>query len=147
AAGRAVARDAGSRLKKTVLELGGSDPYLVLADADLEHAAEVCARSRLLNSGQSCIAAKRFIVVDAVRDEFERRFTERMRAARVGDPLDPATEVGPMARTDLRDELHAQVSASVAKGARLLLGGKLPASDGAWYPPTVITDVRRGMPA
>ncbi|HRP07857.1 MAG TPA: NAD-dependent succinate-semialdehyde dehydrogenase [Gemmatimonadales bacterium] len=147
AAGRAVARDAGSRLKKTVLELGGSDPYLILHDADLELAAETCARSRLVNSGQSCIAAKRFIVVDAVRDEFERLFTEQMRAARSGDPMDPATEVGPMARTDLRDELHAQVMASVSKGARLLLGGVVPEQAGAWYPPTVLTDVRRGMPA
>lgn len=147
AAGRAIAKVAGDRLKPTVLELGGSDPYLVLADADLDVAVEACVTSRLINGGQSCIAAKRFIVVDAVREAFEARFTARMARAVVGDPLDPATEVGPMARPDLRDELHAQVQASVAKGARLLLGGSVPDQPGAWYPPTVLTDVRRGMPA
>ncbi len=146
-AGRAVGREAGARLKKVVLELGGSDPYLVLADADLELAADVCARSRLLNSGQSCIAAKRFVVVQAVRAEFEARFVARMAAATVGDPLVETTVVGPMARVDLRDELDDQVRRSVAKGARLLLGGVVPPTRGAWYPPTVLTDVRRGSPA
>jgi succinate-semialdehyde dehydrogenase/glutarate-semialdehyde dehydrogenase len=147
AAGRAVARQAGANLRKTVLELGGSDPYVVLADADLELAVETCATSRLVNSGQSCIAAKRFIVVDAVREEFERRFTDRMGRARMGDPLDPATEVGPQARRDLRDALHGQVTRSLAAGARLLLGGAVPAGAGAYYPPTVLADVHRGMPA
>src|SRR6478672_13131238 len=146
-AGRAIAAKAGAMLKKTVLELGGSDPYLVLEDADLELAAKVCAKGRLVNSGQSCIAAKRFIVVDAVRAKFEPLFVERMKAARMGDPLDDQTEIGPQARGDLRDALHAQVEASLAKGARCLLGGKIPEGRGAYYPATVLTDVRPGMPA
>ncbi|HEX3137728.1 MAG TPA: NAD-dependent succinate-semialdehyde dehydrogenase [Casimicrobiaceae bacterium] len=147
AAGRAVAAKAGAMLKKTVLELGGSDPYLILEDADLELAARVCAKGRLVNSGQSCIAAKRFIVVDAVRAKFEPLFVEKMKAARMGDPLDDQTEIGPQARSDLRDALHAQVEASLAKGARCLLGGKIPEGRGAYYPATVLTDVRPGMAA
>src|SRR5213080_1762950 len=137
-AGRAVASKAGAMLKKTVLELGGSDPYLVLEDADLELAATVSAKGRLVNSGQSCIAAKRFIVVSEVRQEFEKRFVEKMKAARVGDPLDEATEIGPLARRDLRDGLHRQVEASIANGARALLGGAIPDGPGAFYPPTVL---------
>jgi succinate-semialdehyde dehydrogenase/glutarate-semialdehyde dehydrogenase len=147
AAGRAVARKAGDMLKKTVLELGGSDPYLVLEDADLELAAKICAKGRLVNSGQSCIAAKRFIVVEAVRAKFEPLFVERMKAAKMGDPFDDQTEIGPQARQDLRDALHAQVEASIAKGARCLLGGTIPDGRGAYYPATVLTDVRPGMPA
>jgi len=147
AAGRAVAARAGEALKKTVLELGGSDPYLVLEDADLEAAAETCVASRLINSGQSCIAAKRFIVVEAVRHRFEELIVEKMKTKRVGDPLDDATEVGPLARHDLRDDLHRQVAQSVDRGARLLLGGAVPPGKGAFYPPTVLTDVRKGMPA
>ncbi|HEY2861995.1 MAG TPA: NAD-dependent succinate-semialdehyde dehydrogenase [Casimicrobiaceae bacterium] len=147
AAGRAVGRQAGEMLKKTVLELGGSDPYLVLEDADLELAAKICTKGRLVNSGQSCIAAKRFIVVEAVRAQFEPLFVDRMRAARMGDPFDDRTEIGPQARRDLRDGLHAQVEASIAKGARCLLGGTIPEGRGAYYPATVLTDVRPGMPA
>ena len=147
AAGRAIAKLAGDRIKKTVLELGGSDPYLILHDADLELAVETCVTSRLINSGQSCIAAKRFVVVDAVRHEFEARFVERMRKARMGDPLDETNDVGPQARVDLRDALHDQVERSVAKGARCLLGGSIPDRAGAWYPPTVLTDVAKGMAA
>lgn len=146
-AGAAVARVAGGKLKKSVLELGGSDPYLVLADADIELAVRVCAQGRLGNNGQSCIAAKRMIVVEDVRAAFEARFVELMAAARVGDPLLDTTELGPLARRDLRDALHAQVQASIAAGARLLLGGVLPEGPGAFYPATVLTDVRRGMPA
>ncbi len=146
-AGKAVAKEAGGRLKKCVLELGGSDPYLILKDADLDLAVEACATSRLLNSGQSCIAAKRFIVVPEVREEFERRLVERMRAAKMGDPMQESTDVGPQARVDLRDELHRQVEASVAKGAKLLLGGSVPPGPGAFYPPTVLTDVKKGMVA
>jgi succinate-semialdehyde dehydrogenase / glutarate-semialdehyde dehydrogenase len=146
-AGRAVARKAGELLKKTVLELGGSDPYLVLEDADLELAATVCAKGRLVNSGQSCIAAKRFIVVEKVRAAFEERFVKRMAAPKMGDPLHEDTEIGPLARHDLRDTLHHQVEASVAKGAKCLLGGKIPDGNGAYYPPTVLTQVRKGMPA
>ncbi len=146
-AGRAVARAAGAALKKTVLELGGSDPYLILEDADLEKAAATCATGRLINSGQSCIAAKRFVVVEPVAEEFTRLLVERMAEARMGDPLDPATVVGPQAREDLRDDLHRQVTESVAKGARLALGGTLPEQPGAWYPPTVLADVAPGQPA
>jgi succinate-semialdehyde dehydrogenase/glutarate-semialdehyde dehydrogenase len=146
-AGRAVARKAGELLKKTVLELGGSDPYLVLEDADLELAAAVCTKGRLVNGGQSCIAAKRFIVVEPVRREFEQRFVEKMKAVRQGDPMDMDTEIGPLARHDLREGLHRQVQRSLQRGARCLLGGELPAGPGAYYPPTVLTDVRKGMPA
>jgi succinate-semialdehyde dehydrogenase/glutarate-semialdehyde dehydrogenase len=146
-AGRAVAQKAGERLKKTVLELGGSDPYLILEDADLDAAASTCATARLINSGQSCIAAKRFIVVDAVREAFEEKFTTAMAQAKMGDPMEEDTVVGPQARSDLRDELHDQVVRSVAAGAKCTLGGKIPDGPGAYYPPTVLTDVTPGMPA
>jgi succinate-semialdehyde dehydrogenase/glutarate-semialdehyde dehydrogenase len=146
-AGRAVAAKAGAVLKKTVLELGGSDPYVILEDADIEQAAAICAKSRLINSGQSCIAAKRFIVVEAVREPFERLLVEHMQAARMGDPMEEATEVGPLARHDLREALHRQVQESLRKGARLLLGGEIPEGPGAYYPPTVLTDVPKGSPA
>jgi succinate-semialdehyde dehydrogenase/glutarate-semialdehyde dehydrogenase len=145
-AGQSVASHAGAVLKKTVLELGGSDPYIVLEDADLDAAAETCAASRLINGGQSCIAAKRFIVVEGVRRAFEERFVERMRARKMGDPLAEDTDLGPLARADLRDALHRQVEGSVALGARVLLGGEVPSGPGAFYPPTVLTDVRKGMP-
>jgi succinate-semialdehyde dehydrogenase/glutarate-semialdehyde dehydrogenase len=146
-AGRAVARRAGELLKKTVLELGGSDPYVILEDADLDLAVPTCVSARLINAGQSCIAAKRFIVPRAIRGEFERRYVEEMSRRRMGDPLDAASDLGPQARPDLRDELHQQVVDSIAKGARCLLGGSIPQREGAWYPPTVLTDVRPGMPA
>lgn len=146
-AGKAVAQKAGSVIKKSVLELGGSDAYLVLEDADLDLAAATCAASRLLNSGQSCIAAKRFIVVETVREEFERRFVERMQAAKMGHPLSEETEIGPLARHDLRDDLHQQVERSIKHGATCLLGGQIPMGQGAFYPPTVLTNVRKGMPA
>jgi succinate-semialdehyde dehydrogenase/glutarate-semialdehyde dehydrogenase len=146
-AGRSVARRAGELLKKTVLELGGSDPYVVLEDADLDLAVPACVSARLINAGQSCIAAKRFIVPRAIRAEFERRYVEEMGRRRMGDPLDPASDLGPQARVDLRDELHGQVEASIARGARCLLGGEIPARTGAWYPPTILTDVVPGMPA
>src|SRR5438093_8526659 len=125
-AGRAVAAKAGAMIKKTVLELGGSDPYLVLEDADLESASETCVAARLINSGQSCIAAKRFIVVEPVRKRFEELFVEKMRKRKMGDPMEPGVEVGPQARRDLRDDLHRQVEASVRAGARVLLGGEVP---------------------
>ena len=146
-AGRAVARKAGEMLKKSVLELGGSDPYVILADADLDAAVSACVTSRLINSGQSCINAKRFLVVEPLRERFEQLFVERMRAMTVGDPLKEDTAVGPQARADLRAELHAQVQQSIAKGARCLLGGEVPDGAGAYYPPTVLTDVTKGMPA
>jgi succinate-semialdehyde dehydrogenase/glutarate-semialdehyde dehydrogenase len=146
-AGRAVAQKAGEMIKKSVLELGGSDPYIVLEDADLELAVQTCVASRLINSGQSCIAAKRFIVVEPLRVEFEKRFVEQMQAMKMGDPMEEDTAVGPQARIDLRDDLHEQVQKSIELGARCLLGGEIPAGKGAFYPPTVLTDVRKGTPA
>jgi succinate-semialdehyde dehydrogenase/glutarate-semialdehyde dehydrogenase len=146
-AGRAVASKASALLKKTVLELGGSDPYLVLEDADLDLAAKIGAKGRLVNSGQSCIAAKRFIVVEKVRRQFEELFVSQMRAAKMGDSLSEDAEMGPLARHDLRDTVHRQVEGSIAKGARCLLGGTIPNSREAYYPPTVLTDVTKGMPA
>ncbi len=146
-AGRAVAKQAGSVLKKTVLELGGSDPYLILEDADLEHAAETCVTSRLLNSGQSCIAAKRLIATEPIYDEFLDLVVDKMKTKTVGSPFDEETDVGPMARLDLRDDLHRQVQSSVEAGAKAVLGGALPKSEGAFYPVTVLTDVHPGMPA
>ncbi len=146
-AGRAVASKAGEMLKKTVLELGGSDPYVVLEDANLEQAVDMCVTSRLINSGQSCIAAKRFIVLEKQKDVFEKLYVELMKSRKMGDPMEEDTDVGPQAREDLRDELHEQVRASMEKGARLLLGGEVPDSPGAFYPPTVLSDVRKGMPA
>lgn len=146
-AGKQVAALAGAAMKPGVYELGGSDPALILADADLDHAAEVCAHARLINSGQSCVCAKRFIVERTVRAAFERKLAARMSARRVGDPADPATAVGPLARADLREKLHAQIQASVRRGARLLLGGQPLAGPGFFYAPTVLTDVAPGMPA
>ncbi len=146
-AGRAVAAKAGEMIKKCVLELGGSDPYIILEDADIEIAVEKCVISKLINSGQSCIAAKRFIVVDAVRDKFEKLFLEKMENQIMGDPLSPETTIGPMARTDLRDELHQQVIQSIDKGAKCLTGGYIPQMEGAFYPVTILTDVAKGMPA
>jgi succinate-semialdehyde dehydrogenase/glutarate-semialdehyde dehydrogenase len=146
-AGRLVASKAASLLKKSVLELGGSDPYLILEDADLEVAAKCCVASRLINAGQSCIAAKRLIVVEAVRLEFEKVVVAEMVKRKMGDPLVKDTEIGPMARSDLRDELHAQVIKTIEAGARCLLGGKPAEGPGAFYPPTILTNVQKGMPA
>jgi succinate-semialdehyde dehydrogenase/glutarate-semialdehyde dehydrogenase len=146
-AGKAVAAQAGAALKKTVLELGGSDPYIVLEDADLDHAVNTCATSRLINSGQSCVNAKRFIVVEPLVAQFTEKLVAAMKSRRMGDPLAEGVDVGPQARPDLRDELHKQVTDSVAKGARLLLGGEIPPGKGSFYPPTVLADVAPGMPA
>jgi succinate-semialdehyde dehydrogenase/glutarate-semialdehyde dehydrogenase len=145
--GQSVAARAGKWIKPTLLELGGSDPYLILVDADLDRSAETCVASRLLNSGQSCIAAKRFIVEATVQEKFERRVVEKMKGARMGDPFDENTAIGPLARSDLRETLHRQVRQSTDRGARCLLGGSLPDGKGFYYPPTVLTDVRPGMPA
>jgi succinate-semialdehyde dehydrogenase/glutarate-semialdehyde dehydrogenase len=145
-AGQAIAARAGHALKKTVLELGGSDAYVILDDADVEAAVATCVASRLINSGQSCVAAKRFICTPARASEVERMFAELMSQKRMGDPLDNP-DVGPQARTDLRDDLHRQVRSSIERGARALVGGTLPDSPGAFYPPTVLADVRKGMPA
>ena len=146
-AGKSVASKAGSMLKKSVLELGGSDPYLILEDADINTAARLCVTSRLLNAGQSCIGAKRFIVSDKIYDAFEAEFVKLMRQATYGDPLDPQTTIGPLARPDLRDELHQQVDQSRKMGATVLLGGFIPEGKAAFYPPTVLTNVVPGMPA
>lgn len=146
-AGRAVAAQAGAALKKCVLELGGSDAYVVLEDADLDRAVQACADGRFVNAGQSCIAAKRFIVVDAVREAFTDQLIARIRRERVGDPMDARTTLGPLARADLRDQLHAQVQTSIARGARCVLGGELPPGAGWFYPSTLLTDIGPGMPA
>jgi len=146
-AGKSVAATAGSVLKKCVLELGGSDPYLILKDADLEYAARICAAARLLNAGQSCIGAKRFIVEEDVYAEFLEHFTHEMNKARFGDPFDEESTMGPMARLELRDELHQQVVDSIEKGAEVVLGGEIPHKKGAYYPPTILENVRAGMPA
>ena len=146
-AGKAVSSSAGKHLKKTVLELGGSDPYLILEDADLDAAVDACATSRLQNSGQSCIAAKRFIVAESLVSEFQDKLLEKMKAQKMGDPTQEDTDIGPQARPDLRDALHEQVTKSVDAGAKLLLGGELPDGPGAFYPPTILADVTEGMPA
>lgn len=146
-AGKAVASAAGKALKKSVLELGGSDPYIILEDADIKATAETCITSRLINGGQSCIAAKRFIVVEEIYDEFLSKFKEIMKTKKMGNPLDEKIDVGPQARIDLRDELHQQVLDSVKKGAKLVLGGIIPDIKGAFYPPSILVDVVKGMPA
>ncbi|MDZ7807433.1 MAG: NAD-dependent succinate-semialdehyde dehydrogenase [Gracilimonas sp.] len=146
-AGQAVAAQAGETLKKTVLELGGSDPYIILEDADIKKAAETCATSRLINSGQSCIAAKRFIVTEKIYDEFTEEFTQIMKSKKVGDPFEEETDVGPQARRDLRDELHDQVLKSIEKGAKAIIGGEKPEGEGAYYPVTILDNVGPGMPA
>ena len=138
AAGVAVGEAAGRAIKPAVLELGGSDPFIVLHDADLEKAVEVAVTARFQNTGQSCIAAKRFIVVEAVAEEFEERFAAAAKDLRRGSPLDPETKLGPMAREDLRDELAGIVRASESAGARILTGGETPDEPGAWYEPTVV---------
>jgi succinate-semialdehyde dehydrogenase/glutarate-semialdehyde dehydrogenase len=146
-AGRAVAAEAGRALKKCVLELGGSDPFIVLEDADIDRAVQVGILARFQNSGQSCIAAKRFILVAAVYAEFEQKFVAAVQQLKMGDPSQEGVYIGPLARVDLRDGLHDQVQRTLAAGARLLTGGVLPAGPGAFYPPTVLAGVEAGMPA
>jgi succinate-semialdehyde dehydrogenase/glutarate-semialdehyde dehydrogenase len=146
-AGKSVGVEAASHLKKVVLELGGSDPYIILEDADLDLAAEQCVRSRLGNAGQVCVAAKRLIAVDAIRDAFVKKVLEKMQEYKVGDPLDESVSMGPLARADLRDGVHKQVQASVAQGAELVQGGAPIAGPGFYYPPTVLKNVKPGMPA
>ncbi|MFZ4077589.1 MAG: NAD-dependent succinate-semialdehyde dehydrogenase [Legionellaceae bacterium] len=146
-AGRTIASAAGQHLKKVVLELGGNDPYLVLHDADLKHAAACLVTSRLNNAGQSCIAAKRIIVVESVMDDFMQHLEKEMDRYTLGDPINPNTTLGPMAREDLRATLHDQVMRSQDQGARLVLGGVLPEGPGFYYPKTLLTHVKPGMPA
>jgi succinate-semialdehyde dehydrogenase len=146
-AGSAVASEAGKVIKKTIMELGGSDAFIVCRDADIPKAVAAGITSRFSNAGQVCLAAKRFILVEEIADEFEKHFVEAAKAIRVGDPTDPETHMGPMARVDLRDSLHKQVEGSIAKGARVLCGGKKPDGKGAFYVPTVLGGVTQGMPA
>jgi succinate-semialdehyde dehydrogenase/glutarate-semialdehyde dehydrogenase len=147
AAGRSVATAAGSVLKKCVLELGGSDAYIVLEDADVAAAAKVAAIARMVNGGQSCIAGKRFIVVRSILESFEKALVDAMRPYEMADPRKEGTKLGPMQSVKARDEIHRQVTESVRKGARLLLGGHVPDRPGAWYPATVLTNVLPGQPA
>jgi acyl-CoA reductase-like NAD-dependent aldehyde dehydrogenase len=146
-AGSAVASEAGKVIKKTVMELGGSDAFIVCEDADIPGAVRAGIRGRFHNAGQVCLAAKRFILVEQIADQFEHLFVEAARSIRVGDPFDPAIQMGPMARADLRDALHKQVEGSVARGARVLCGAKPVPGKGAFYAPTVLSGVTRGMPA
>jgi succinate-semialdehyde dehydrogenase / glutarate-semialdehyde dehydrogenase len=146
-AGAAVAAAAGESIKKTVLELGGSDPFIVMPSADLDTAIETAVTARTINNGQSCIAAKRFIIADEVYDTFVDRFVGRMRALRIGDPIDEQTQIGPLATESIRDELAEQVRESVARGARVLTGGSVIDRPGWFYEPTVLVDIPDGAPA
>ena len=144
-AGRSVASIAGQNLKKTVMELGGSDAYIILDDVDMEKATDMATLGRLQNNGQTCIAAKRFVVLDKIYDAFLALFIKKMKAAKMGEPMDEATYYGPMARTDLRDQLHEQVLKTIAQGGRLVLGGEIPVQNGAYYPATILADLKPGM--
>ena len=146
-AGSRVAEQAGRRIKKTVLELGGSDPFIVMPSADLDEAAKTAVKARTINNGQSCIAAKRFIVHEQVADEFERRFVREMESLKVGDPLDEATEIGPLATADILEDLDAQVRKSVEAGARVLTGGRKIERAGYYYAPTALSDIPENAPA
>ncbi|WP_026777069.1 NAD-dependent succinate-semialdehyde dehydrogenase [Polaribacter sp. Hel_I_88] len=146
-AGRSVAKIAGENLKKTVLELGGSDAYIVLEDVDLEKATDLATHGRLQNNGQTCIAAKRFIVLEEIYDDFLKMFTQKMEAAKMGEPTNEDTYYGPLARVDLRDELHDQVEKTIKQGGKLILGGKIPSQKGAYYPATILADLKPGMTA
>ncbi len=146
-AGAIVGSTAASALKKVVLELGGSDPYIVLKDADLAKAAKICVASRLNNSGQVCIAAKRIIVVNSVREQFEKLVLDELKNYHMGDPMDNSYNLGPLARADLRETVHRQVQDCISKGATLLMGGKIPSNPGFYYPPTVLKDIGPNMAA
>jgi succinate-semialdehyde dehydrogenase / glutarate-semialdehyde dehydrogenase len=146
-AGSQVASEAGRLIKKTVLELGGSDPFIVMDSANLDEAVSTAIKARIINNGQSCIAAKRFIIAEAIADEFERRFVEGMQALKVGDPMNPVTDIGPLATEDILIDLDQQVRDSVAQGAHVLTGGEPLKRAGNYYPPTVITDIPEDSPA
>ncbi|WP_306016830.1 NAD-dependent succinate-semialdehyde dehydrogenase [Oceanicaulis sp. MMSF_3324] len=146
-AGKTVAAKAGEALKKTVLELGSNDAYIILEDADLELAVKTCVQARLFNNGQTCVNGKRFIVTDKHYDAFVERYAQAMTEIELGDPMKDDTELGPMSRTELRDQLHEQVRESLEKGARALCGGEVPDREGAYYPATVLVDVKPGQPA
>ena len=146
-AGKIIGEKAGAELKKTVLELGSNDAYLILEDADIEKAVKESVKGRIYNNGETCIASKRFIAVESVYEEFKKAFVKAMSELKLGDPNDENTELGPMARKDLRDEIHEQVTESVNKGAKILCGGKLPDTKGYYYPATVLESVKPGQPA
>jgi succinate-semialdehyde dehydrogenase/glutarate-semialdehyde dehydrogenase len=146
-AGVSVGRSAGAQIKKAVLELGGSDPFIVMPSADLEAAASTAVKARTINNGQSCIAAKRFIVHRDVADAFEKRLVEKMKALKIGDPIEPSVEIGPLATPAIRDEVDALVRRTVAAGARVALGGRPIEGPGNFYPPTVLADIPAGSPA
>lgn len=146
-AGSSVAGIAGKHLKKTVMELGGSDPYIVLDDADMGKTVAACVTGRMINTGQSCIAAKRYIVIESVRKQFGEMLVEKFKKITFGNPLEGNFDIGPMARKDLRDQLHRQVTSSLEKGAKLLCGGRIPDGKGYFYPATILTDIEKGMPA
>ncbi|TXD98370.1 NAD-dependent succinate-semialdehyde dehydrogenase [Psychrobacter frigidicola] len=146
-AGRVVAQQAAKALKKTVMELGSNDAFIVLEDADLDLAAATCAHARLYNNGETCIAAKRFVVVDSVYDEFRKLIIEKFNSYKVGDPMDDATDIGPLSSAKQRDDLHKQVEESVSKGATIILGGEVPNKAGSFYPPTILEDITPDQPA
>ncbi|PRX39747.1 NAD-dependent succinate-semialdehyde dehydrogenase [Salegentibacter salegens] len=146
-AGKIIGKKAGANLKKTVLELGSNDAYLVLEDADIKKAVEWCVKGRVYNNGETCVAAKRFVVTEKVYDEFKEAFVEKMKNLKAGDPTSEDSDLGPMAREDLREELHGQVEDSVKKGAAVLCGGNIPDGDGFYYPATVLANVKPGQPA
>ncbi|SRX52459.1 NAD-dependent succinate-semialdehyde dehydrogenase [Aequorivita sp. CIP111184] len=146
-AGRDIAKKSGAALKKTVMELGSNDAYIVLEDADLNLAVKMCVQGRTYNNGETCVAAKRFVVVDKVYDAFKEAFVEQMKKMKHGDPTDKDSKIGPMAREDLRETLHEQVEKSVKKGAKILCGGEMPKGKGFFYPATVLENVKPGQPA
>ena len=146
-AGKIIGEKAGANLKKTVLELGSNDGYMVLEDADVEKAVKWCVQGRVYNNGETCVAAKRFIVVDKVYEQFKEAFVEKMKSLKAGDPTSEDSDLGPMARKDLREELHEQVEDSVKKGAAVLCGGNIPDGNGYYYPATVLANVKPGQPA
>ncbi|KRU21449.1 NAD-dependent succinate-semialdehyde dehydrogenase [Psychrobacter piscatorii] len=147
AAGRIVGQQAAKAIKKSVLELGSNDAFIVLEDADIETAVETCTQARLVNNGETCVAAKRFIVVDSVYDEFRKRIVEKFEGTKSGDPMDDSSDIGPLARKDLQEKLHEQVEDSVKKGATIAVGGELPEGKGSFYPATILENVEKGQPA
>ncbi|MBT0607008.1 NAD-dependent succinate-semialdehyde dehydrogenase [Aequorivita echinoideorum] len=146
-AGKEIAKKAGAALKKSVMELGSNDAYIILDDADLNLAVKMCVQGRIYNNGETCVAAKRFIAVEKIYDEFKEAFVAQMKKMKHGDPMDSDTKIGPMAREDLRDDLHEQVTKSVKKGAKVLCGGEKPTGKGFYYPATVLENVKPGQPA
>ncbi|MEZ7502043.1 NAD-dependent succinate-semialdehyde dehydrogenase [Psychrobacter sp. Arc29] len=146
-AGRIVGQQAAKAIKKSVLELGSNDAFIVLEDADIETAVETCTQARLINNGETCVAAKRFIVVDSVYDEFRKRIVEKFEGTKSGDPMDDSSDIGPLARKDLQEKLHEQVEDSLKKGATIAVGGQLPEGKSSYYPATILENVEKGQPA